>query len=109
MKRNKKRLAALGLAAAMALGSALTSFAGEWRQDSIGWWYLKDDGSYLTDTFWDDANGYTYYFTGRGYMVTGWKMIQNNWYYFDENTGAMWKNGQTPDGNWVGADGIWVQ
>ena len=42
-------------------------------------------------------------------MVTGWKMIQNNWYYFDENTGAMWKNGQTPDGNWVGADGIWVQ
>ena len=41
-------------------------------------------------------------------MVTGWKEIQNVWYYFDETTGAMWKGGATPDGNWVGADGAWV-
>ncbi|MDO5551733.1 MAG: hypothetical protein Q4F76_11220 [Lachnospiraceae bacterium] len=108
MKRYKKRIAALGLAAVMAMGTSITSFAGSWQHDGIGWWYLKDDDSYLKDTFWTDENNNTYYFTGRGYMVTGWKQIQNNWYYFTES-GAMLKEAQTPDGYWVGADGIWVQ
>ncbi len=108
MKTITKRIAALGLASAMALGCAVTGFAGEWKHDGIGWWYQKDDDTYMNNTFWTDENGYTYYFTGKGYMVTGWKEIQNVWYYFDETTGAMWKGGATPDGNWVGADGAWV-
>lgn len=108
MKKNMKQIAALALAAAMSLGGAMASFAGEWQQDAVGWWYLKDDGSYLSNTFWTDESGATYYFTGKGYMVTGWKEIQNKWYYF-QDSGAMLKSAQTPDGYWVGADGEWVQ
>ena len=25
---------------------SITSFAGEWKQDTSGWWYQNDDGSY---------------------------------------------------------------
>ena len=39
-------------------------------------------------------------------MQTGWKLIQNNWYYF-EQSGAMLKDQLTPDGYRVDKDGVW--
>ena len=39
-------------------------------------------------------------------MQTGWKFIQNNWYYF-EQSGAMLKDQLTPDGYRVDKDGVW--
>ena len=36
--------------------------------------------------------------------VTGWKKIQNSWYYFNAD-GSLLVNGTTPDGYPVGADG----
>ena len=43
---------------------SMTSFAGEWKQDTSGWWYQNDDGSYPTNT-WKEINGKQYYFDGR--------------------------------------------
>ena len=66
--------------------------AASWKQNSTGWWWQEDNGSYPQNAF-KQVNGQTYYFDGRGYMVTGWKKVNNNWYYFNPN-GAMatgWK------------------
>ena len=39
------------VAATLALMTALTfpTYAAEWKQDSVGWWYQNDDGSYPTN------------------------------------------------------------
>ena len=43
MKRFLKMAAAVtALCAAM----GITAYAGQWQQDSTGWWYEEDDGSY---------------------------------------------------------------
>lgn len=108
MKKFVRTLAALGMAAAMTAGGALTSYAGSWQLDSVGWWYQTDDGGYLRDTFWTDEYGNTYYFTGKGYMVTGWKQIQTEWYYFDAS-GALQKDTIIDGMYYVDATGVWVE
>lgn len=70
----KKRLFALALTGCITLASALPAFAGEWKQDSIGWWYQNDDGTYPVDTWqWIDGNGdgtlENYYFDADGYCL----------------------------------------
>ena len=42
MRKTKLLLTTLVITAAM----NLTVFAGEWKQDSVGWQYQNDDGSY---------------------------------------------------------------
>ena len=42
-----------------------------------------------------------------GKMILGWKSISGSWYYFNAD-GSMMKNGVTPDGYNIGADGRWV-
>ncbi len=108
MRKLTRAFAALGMAAALTAGSALVSYAGTWQLDSVGWWYQTDGGSYLQDTFFTDVDGNTYYFTGRGYMVTGWKQIKNEWYYFDES-GAMQKDTIIDGIYYVDANGVWVE
>lgn len=55
----------------------------EWKQDSKGWWY---------------SNGNSYY--------TGWKLIDNNWYYFYSD-GYMATNDKI--GNYfVNSTGAWT-
>ena len=108
MKKFVKTMAALGMAAAMMAGGAMTSYAGAWQLDSVGWWYQTDDGGYLRDTFWTGEYGDTYYFTGKGYMVTGWKEIQTQWYYFSPS-GAMLKDTIIDGVYYVNAEGVWVQ
>lgn len=62
-------------------------FAGEWRQDSTGWWYQNDNGSYVKNA---------------------WKEVNGKWYYFNEG-GYMLSNTTTPDGYLVNESGEWVQ
>ena len=68
MKRFLKMAAAVtALCAAM----GITAYAGQWQQDSTGWWYEEDDGSYPASTWqWIDGNGdgisECYYFDCRG-------------------------------------------
>ena len=57
---------------------------GTWKQDSTGWWYEYENGSYANST---------------------WVMIDNEWYYFDAS-GYM-DYSEYRDGCWLGSDGAW--
>lgn len=70
----------------LSIGICFTSFAGEWKQDTAGWRYQNDDGSYPANQ---------------------WLEIEGKYYYFDE-TGYMLSNAQTPDGHFVDTDGSWI-
>ena len=82
----KKRNLAAMMAAVMAVGCSMTSFAGTWEPSGTDWKYMQDDGSYMTN---------------------GWQWIDGKSYYFDEN-GIMLADTTTPDGYTVNADGQWV-
>lgn len=90
MKR--KGLITFGLAAGLSVLTSMSAFAGEWKQDVIGWWWQNDDGSYPVSTWkWLDGNkdglSESYYFNEAGYLAT--------------NT--------TIDGYTVNADGAWTE
>lgn len=86
--------------------------SGEWIQDTVGWWYKNQDGTYpkscwqqlsyngtsewyhfdekgYMQTGWftdEDGNIYYLHAVGdgtRGRMVTGWNLIDGKWYYFN--------------------------
>lgn len=80
-----------------------------WKQNTTGYWYVKEDGSYPKEKFekindvwyYFDNSGYMlaeqwkkhtdgnwYWFDNSGHMATGWKKIADKWYYFDVE-GAM--------------------
>ena len=82
--------------------------AGEWMQDSRGWWYRNADGSYPKDqavtiggtVYRFDASGYMrtgwvkdggswYYHADSGAQATGWTLVGGSWYYLDPSSGAM--------------------
>ena len=78
------------------------------------WYYFNEDGNMLTN--WFDYNGERFYLMPqkdgwRGRMATGWKNIDNKWYYFDivpgSTQGKLFRSSITPDGHVVGADGAW--
>lgn len=64
----KKGIITVVLAGILTLASTISSFAGEWRQDNVGWWWQEDDGSYPVDE-WQYINGKYYYFDKSGYML----------------------------------------
>lgn len=89
----KKRLIVLSMSIAMASSMSMTSFAGQWQQDTIGWWYQNDDGSYFNNGWqWIDSDG-------DGLAEC---------YYFDAN-GYMLANTTTPDENQVNENGAWTE
>ncbi len=69
MRKNAKLFLAV---IALSLLMAGTAFAGSWQQDNIGYWYLRDDGSYPKDSWMQDADGSWYCFNSDGYMTTVW-------------------------------------
>lgn len=85
MRKTKLLLTTLAITAAM----NLTAFAGEWKQDSVGWWYQNDDGSY-------PANGWQW--------IDGDNNGISECYYFNES-GYCLMNTMTPDGQKVDANG----
>lgn len=71
MRKQMKKMATFALVAGLSVVSATTAFAGQWKQDSIGWWWQEDDGSYPVST-WKEIDGKMYHFDANGYMETGW-------------------------------------
>ena len=66
-----------------------------WRQDSYGWWYQNEDGSYPAGCWkeltWNGEKRW-YYFNASGYMVSNdWKLDNGKWYYLGSD-GAMVKS-----------------
>lgn len=56
------------------LSTSMTSFAGEWRKDEVGWWWLNNDGTYpINEWKWIDGNkdgvSECYYFGSDGYIL----------------------------------------
>ncbi len=94
MKKFKKT-AALLIAAGMALGSSITSFAA-WHSDSNGCWWQNDDGTRPADTWqWIDGDNdglaECYYFDSNGYVLKN--TVTPDGYTVDAN-GALTINGQ---------------
>lgn len=130
-----KKLAIMAVTALLAIGSAMTAFAGQWQQDEKGWRYQNDDGSYVAQDGKDykTGEGYDvwdgtlfadkiYKFDAAGYMVTGWifeqydlsQMDPKEIPYFMEDThgyGGYWSY-YHPDGSLVQfdytPDGYWM-
>ena len=66
--------------------------------------------------WYQDGDGNSYYLNPNsdgtlGRMVTGWQLIDEKWYYFNEisdgKRGALLKNTTTPDGYVVDENGVW--
>ena len=60
---------------------------GKWIQNNIGWRYRYENGTWPAGEI-VDINGIKYAFDSEGYMVTGWFLSTEGWYYFNKN-GAM--------------------
>ena len=80
----------------------------DWQRDNVGWWYLRTDGSYYKNVG-AKINGKWYKFDERGYMITGWHLLEyfgdrgekiTSWYYFDPVNGDQKFGWQNIDGKW---------
>ena len=88
----RKKIVTLGLAVASVFMFSTTAFAAGWRQDSVGWWYQNDDGTYPQREWkWIDGNGDGV----------------SECYYFDSN-GYCMMNNVTPEGYVVNTSGAWI-
>ena len=83
-------------------------------------WYHFNEGGYLDSGWFTDADGNTYYLHPEhdgnfGYMYTGWNTIGGKTYFFSVQSGdglpagALFRNGSTPDGHTVDANGVLIQ
>lgn len=74
-----------------------------WKQNSTGWWYTEGN-SWATG--WRNVNNVWYYFDSNGYMKTGWQNVNGKWYYFYQS-GSMACN-VTIDGKYyLDSTGAW--
>ena len=78
---------------------------GTWKLDEIGWWFLKNDGTYPVaqwyECSWNGAKNW-YHFNDKGYLDSGWFTEKDgNIYYLhnlhDNNFGYMYTGW-----NWIG-------
>ena len=71
---------------------------GHWVLNASGWWYAYEDGTWPSDGM-VTIDGTDYAFDSAGYMVTGWYLSAEGWYYMTgsgakavgwQNIGAVW-------------------
>ena len=62
--------------------------AGTWKEDSTGWWFRRNNGSFPYSK-WEKIADVWYYFNSKGYCLTSqWFNEDDKWYYLKED-GAM--------------------
>ena len=86
-----KRVMAAALAAALSIGSAMSSMAAGWEQvGASDWKYLNDDGKYAASKWVAHTDGHWYYLKADTLMAKGWVLdpADNHW-YFTDSTGAL--------------------
>lgn len=88
-----KKVLTLAITAALTATMHISCLAAGWRQNTVGYWYENDNGTWPANTWeWIDGNQ-----DGRAEC-----------YYFNES-GYMLSNTITPDGYQVNADGAWIE
>lgn len=83
-----------------------TGIGGHWCLDQYGWWYQYANNTYPCNC-WQCIDGLWYCFNESGYIRYGWIYWNNQWYYCGSD-GALLANTRTPDGYYVGGDGVWI-
>ncbi len=80
--------------------STYVKSTGVWRQDDNGRWYSYLTGGYPANE-WVEIEGEMYWFNAAGYeeKAAGWRLIDDAWYYYDNN-------GEPYEG-WLDADDTW--
>ena len=101
-KKIAKRLTAAALTAAFMVSASTAAMAGEWKEDTNGWWYQEDDSTYPANA-WKEIDGKWYYFDQNGYMRRGWVQDGSTWYFLGAD-GSMSTN-QVVEGYQLAADG----
>lgn len=87
-------------------GNSSVSTGGHWCLDQRGWWYEYSNRTYPVNC-WQCIDGRYYCFNESGYLRYGWIYWENKWYYTGSD-GALMANVRTPDGYYVGGDGVWI-
>lgn len=91
MKRNKKHISSICLAAALLSlsvpGTVRAEESAGWVSDEAGWRYIEADGTGAAPG-WKLIDGSWYWFEDSGRMRTGWLLQGDTWYYLDDS-GAM--------------------
>ena len=60
-----------------------------WHKNSIGWWYVREDGTYPTSC-WEKIDDVWYYFDTEGYMLENqWVVTNGNAYYLGQDGGMV--------------------
>lgn len=77
---------------------------GRWSKDNNGNKYTNPDGT-TPNAGWAEIDGESYYFNQSGYAVTGWVKDSNEWYYMDDETGAMLTNDWVDNTYYLQEDG----
>ncbi|MDO4926970.1 MAG: D-alanyl-D-alanine carboxypeptidase family protein [Turicibacter sp.] len=66
-----------------------------WLKEGAIWYYVKDDGTFLTG--WLQEGNKWYYLKSSGAMVTGWEKVNGKWYYL--NLSGVMQTGWIQEGN----------
>ena len=93
--------------------------SGSWQQDSYGWWYQYEDGSYLANG-WAKIDGFWYLFDYSGYALRGWQRSGGQWFYMNSdcimsigwvNDNGKWYymnvDGAMLENAWIESNGQW--
>lgn len=67
IKKFLSKIAILSVVCASVVAAVPISAEAAWKQDSTGWWYENNDGTYPENT-WKNINGRWYFFDYTGYM-----------------------------------------
>lgn len=84
----------------------VTAGGNHWCMDAYGWWYQYANNTWPRSC-WQCIDGSWYCFDDNGYRRYGWIYWNDKWYYCGTD-GALMANTKTPDGYYVGSDGVWV-
>ncbi|WP_313069742.1 hypothetical protein [Lacrimispora sp.] len=98
-----RKFLALLMSVIITMSSTIISFAGEWKQDNVGWFYQNDDGSHVKDD-WLTLGDRKYHFDSNGYMQTGLIEVNGIKHYLYTD-GSLTYNWNTPEGYRVDNDG----
>jgi glutaredoxin-related protein len=100
-----------------------------WAKVKNIWYHMNPETGVMSTGWLTDTDGKNYYLMDTGAMSQGWNLLDNKWFYFENNgsrfsgwlldkngnwyyldaNGIMLANTITPDGYKVDSSGAWIQ